>query len=326
MTQRLPEPAARPWQPGRVPDRPRLLLDCDPGLDDAVAIALALRHGDVVGITTVGGNVGLDRTTANALAVCELLGRADVPVHAGHDLPSNGEAPLRAAHVHGESGLGGARLPVAERAAASDDAVGFIIESVRAAEGLWLVPTGPLTNVADALASAPDLVDKVAGICWMGGSATRGNATAAAEFNALADPEAAAVVFTAGVPELIMVGLNVTETVTVAHELLDQLRHAGTAVSLAYLDMLSGIVDRAINSWNRPGAAMHDALAVLRITHPALFSGSRRHVVVECAGTHTRGMTLVDHRPSGAAATNCEVVEWADADAVRTLLTEALTA
>jgi inosine-uridine nucleoside N-ribohydrolase len=308
-----------------VDDRPRLLLDCDPGLDDAVAIALALRHGDVVGITTVGGNVGLDRTTANALAICELLGRADVPVHAGHDLPMRGDAPVRATHVHGQSGLGDARLPVAARAADSDDAVGFIIESVRAEEGVWLVPTGPLTNVAHALAAAPDLVDKVAGICWMGGSATRGNATAAAEFNALADPEAAAAVFAAGVPDLIMVGLTVTETVTVAHELLDQLRQAATAVSLAYLDMLAGIVDRAITSWNRPGAAMHDALAVLRVTHPSLFSGVRRHVVVECAGEHTRGMTLVDHRPSGSAATNCEVVEWADADRIRTLVTEVLT-
>ena len=306
-------------------ERPRLLLDCDPGLDDAVAIAVAFRHADVVGITTVGGNVGLDRTTANALSLCDLLGRPDLAVHAGHDLPMNGKAPARATHVHGASGLGGASLPASARSTDSDDAVGFIIESVRTTEGLWLVPTGPLTNIAFALAAAPDLVHRVAGVCWMGGSSTRGNATAAAEFNALVDPEAAAAVFEAGLGNLIMVGLNVTETVTVAHQFLHRLRSASTTVSLAYLDMLTGIVDRAIGEWNRPGAAMHDALAVLRVTHPALFTGTRHHVVIEHAGAHTRGMTLVDHRPSGAAPPNCEVVERADSDAIVALLVDALT-
>jgi inosine-uridine nucleoside N-ribohydrolase len=280
-----------------VSDRPRVLLDCDPGHDDAVAIALAARHCDVVGITTVNGNVSLDKTTRNALAVCALLG-LDVPVHAGLAEPLSGRAVRRAEAVHGTTGLDGATLPEPTAAAASHDGVGYIIETVRAEEGLWLVPTGPLTNIATALRRAPDLVDRVGGISWMGGSATHGNVTAAAEFNAWTDPEAAAIVLSCGVPRLLMAGLHVTEQVRPSAELVERLAASGGAVG-----------------------------AVLAVTHPSLFTSLRCSVVVETAGTHTRGMTLVDQRDLiDQPSPNCEVLMTVDGSAVLELVASALGA
>src|SRR6478736_5050631 len=156
--------------------RPTILIDCDPGHDDAIAIMVGARHAALVGVTTVAGNAPLSLTTRNALVMLDLIGRADVPVHTGADRPLVA-APVHADYVHGESGIDGADLPEPSRPATSDDAVGFIIDSVRANEGLWLVPTGPLTNIALALRAAPDLPDRVGGISLMGGGRF-GNRTA----------------------------------------------------------------------------------------------------------------------------------------------------
>src|SRR5215472_134493 len=195
--------------PGGAPRQ--VILDCDPGIDDALAIAFAIGHPgiDLAGVTTVAGNVGLDRTTANALSVLEFLGHPEVPVAAGSPAPL-----LRPFYdgrdVHGESGLGEARLPVPRGRAVDAHAVDFLIREISAAPGaVTLVATGPLTNVALAVRRWPPLVQHVRDLVIMGGSAGRGNVTPAAEFNIWCDPEAAAIVFGAGW-RVTMVGLDVT--------------------------------------------------------------------------------------------------------------------
>jgi len=312
--------------PGQPPSpRPRLILDCDPGLDDAVAIALALAEADVVGITAVGGNVALAHTTRNALALCDLLGRPDVPVHAGIDLPLCGSLAHRATEFHGPTGMGALELPAPSRAPSSTDAVGWIIDTVRAEEGLWLVPTGPLTNLAVAFQQAPDIVARLAGIAWMGGSSTHGNTTAAAEFNAWVDPEAAKIVFAAGHPNLVMLGLNVTHTVLLDDVWIDGLDAVDTPVARAFTALLRYYRARGRALTTLAGAAIHDALAVARVTRPHLFGGIRRPVTVVVEDGPTRGMTLVDTRPRREFdGVNAEVVEWADASALRDAVAAAL--
>ena len=188
-----------------------IILDCDPGIDDALAIAFAHGHPgiDLLGITTVAGNVGLARTTANALAVCEYIGAAGTPVTPGCAGPLLRPA-LDARQVHGESGLGGAVLPPAAGSPAPGHAIDYITETVRAAPGqITLVATGPLTNIALAVKREPRLADWVREFVIMGGSAGRGNVTPAAEYNIWADPEAAAAVFRAGWT-VVVLGLDVT--------------------------------------------------------------------------------------------------------------------
>ena len=198
-----------------------VIVDCDPGHDDAIALVVAARHTELLGVTTVAGNAPIERTTRNALVILDLLGH-DAPVHQGAARPLLA-APVHAGYVHGESGLDGADLPEPERTVAGEDAVAFLVETARAREGLWLVPTGPLTNIALALRRAPDLPDRIAGISLMGGSATVGNRTAVAEFNIWADPEAAAVVFDYGGP-LIQAGLHLTHELQTTPERLAALR------------------------------------------------------------------------------------------------------
>jgi inosine-uridine nucleoside N-ribohydrolase len=311
-------------------ERPRIILDCDPGLDDAIAIALALAHADVVGITAVGGNVSLEDTTANALALCDVLGRPDIPVHAGHDQPMSGSLAHRATEYHGPRGTGSVRLPPPSRRESSNDAVKWIIDTVRAepksSDGLWLVATGPLTNVAHAFQGAPDIVEKLTGISWMGGSSTCGNTTAAAEFNAWVDPEAADVVFRAGHPRFAMLGLNVTHTVLLDRVWIDELRVATERkTTRVFADLLDYYEVRQRSITTLGGAAVHDALAVLWVTHPDLFAGVDRAVDVVLSDGPARGMTLVDQRPRRQpAAPNCKVIEWANGPAIRALIGQAL--
>jgi inosine-uridine nucleoside N-ribohydrolase len=306
-----------------VPDRPLILLDCDPGHDDAVAIALAHRHAELVGITTVGGNSGLANTTRNALRVCALLG-IDVPVHAGSDQPLVAPTARRAERVHGTTGLDGAELPEPRREADSDDAAGFIVEMARAHEGLWLVPTGPQTNIALALERDPDLPRRVAGVSFMGGSAGIGNTTSHAEFNIAADPEAAEVVLTAGFRRVTMAGLDVTAHVRPTPAILERLRATG-AVGAVYADLLRFYLRRCEAIYVDAGASVHDALAVLWLTHAELFGGRDLSVAIETTGTFTRGMTVVDQRPlREPPAPNCHVLFDVDAAAVWDVIADAL--
>ena len=301
--------------------RPKIILDCDPGHDDAIAIVLAGRHTELLGITTVNGNAPLSRTTANALVLTQLLD-LPTPVHSGAAHPLLAPV-LNAEYIHGESGMDGAELPTVTRAVASTNAVEFIIDTVRANEGLWLVPTGPLTNIALALRAAPDLARRLAGISLMGGGTTYGNRTAAAEFNILCDPEAAAIVFESGWP-ITMCGLNLTHQLLASPERIAAVRAVGTTLAAILADLLTFFSRTYMGLYQERfvGAPIHDACAVLAITHPDLFTSKPAHVVIEVTGTHTRGMTLVDRRPlKSLPAPNVNVVETVDADAVFALLT-----
>jgi inosine-uridine nucleoside N-ribohydrolase len=272
-----------------------VIVDCDPGHDDAIALVVAARHTELLGVTTVAGNAPVERTTRNALVILHLLGH-DAPVHRGAARPLLA-APVHASYVHGESGLDGADLPEPSRAEAGDDAVAFIVETARAREGIWLVPTGPLTNIALALRRAPDLADRIAGISLMGGSATVGNRTAVAEFNVWADPEAAAVVFDYGGP-LLQSGLHLTHELQTTPARLATLQAMPNRLGplLGQLLQFFAATYIARHEGGLAGAPVHDACAVLALTHPDLFTSRSAHVAVETDGTHTRGMTVVDLR------------------------------
>jgi len=269
----------------------KVLLDCDPGIDDAFAIAFGCGHPglELCGITTVAGNVGLDRTTHNALAVLEFLGHGGVPVAAGSPAPLL--RPFEDAHtVHGTSGLGAARLPEPRGRPVDTHAVDFLIERIARAPGeLTLVATGPLTNVALAVRRYPPLVTQVADFVIMGGSAGRGNVTPAAEFNIWCDPEAAAIVFGAGW-RVTMAGLDVTHQALATAETKDRMRGLGPLADELLLPGLHGY--RGITT--RGGQAVHDVCALALIAAPALFGCEPARVEVETQGRWTAGMTVTD--------------------------------
>ncbi len=304
------------------PYRPPIILDCDPGHDDAVAMIVAARHTNLLGITTVAGNAPLESTTQNAIVVRDLLG-IDVPVHAGANRPLR--APARhAGYVHGESGLDGADLPPPSGPPASRDAIGFIIETVRSHEGVWLVPTGPMTNIALALRSAPDIAARIAGISFMGGGLF-GNRTATAEFNIWADPEAAAIVVDYGGP-LIMAGLDVTYQLQATPERIALLRAIPGRLAATIADLMTFFSGTYVSRHeNMRGAAVHDPVAVMALTHPELFTRSFSHVVVETAGEHTRGMTVIDQRTLlDRPDPTCDRLTDVDGDAAWAVVTEAI--
>ena len=303
---------------------PSIVLDCDPGHDDVVAIVVAAHRTRLLGITTVAGNAPLDRTTHNACVFRDLL-ELDVGVHAGAPRPLIAE-PKFAGFVHGESGLDGADLPLPARGADSTDAVAFIVETVRAEAGCHLVATGPLTNIALALRCAPDLADHLAGISIMGGG-TFGNRTPAAEFNIWADPDAAAIVFDAGVP-ITMAGLDVTHQFIVTPERIESVDALGTRLSTLLADLFRYFSANYISRHDDiRGAALHDPLAVLALTDPELFEATDRHVSVETTGRHTVGMTVVDRRGiSDRHDPNVRFLERVDAVAAWELVLDSLRA
>ncbi len=303
---------------------PRIILDCDPGHDDVIAIVVAAHNADLVGITTVAGNAPLDRTTYNACVMRDALGLT-ATVHSGAERPLVAE-PKFAGFVHGESGLDGAELPVPSRGADGSDAVGFIIDTCRAQPGIWLVPTGPLTNIALALRAAPDLLDHVAGISLMGGG-TFGNRTPLAEFNIWADPEAAAIVFGSGA-DITMAGLDVTHQFLVTQDRIDQVSGMDTPFTDMIADLFRFFSKNYISRHDHiRGAALHDPLAVMAVTHRHLFEVVDRHVEVETIGRHTAGMTVIDRRDiSDRAPPNVHVLERVDDDAAWQVVIDALAA
>ena len=301
-----------------------MLLDCDPGHDDAMAIVAAAHYAELVGITTVAGNAPLVRTTHNALVMRDLLD-LDVPVHAGSPRPLVAE-PHPATFVHGASGLDGADLPAPSTPLDGSDAVSFIVDTCRHLDEVWLVPVGPLTNIALALRSAPDIADRIAGISLMGGG-TFGNRTSTGEFNVWADPEAAAIVFGYGGP-LVMAGLDVTHRFQATPERIATIEALEGTLASVLADLL-GFFSANYLSRHDPGvmqgAAVHDPLAVFAVTHPHLFGRIPRHVAIETQGEHTRGMTVIDQRAVTArSAPNCDVLTTVDDDAVFDLLVAAI--
>jgi len=300
-----------------------IILDCDPGIDDALAIAFAAASPEIelLGLTTVAGNVPLAKTTANALAVASFAGAAGVPVTAGAAAPLLRPA-LHAGHVHGDSGLGDAVLPPPVRVAEAGHAIDYIIGTIAAAPGeITLVATGPLTNIALALRREPRLVSLVRDFVIMGGSASRGNVSHAAEFNMWADPEAAAIVFSAGWT-VRMIGLDVTLLARATAEVQDRMRALGELGSRLLLPALARYRDADDTTGEPP---VHDVCAIVSIADPSVFAYTPAHVQVETHGTLTSGMTVTDFSagvtPNARVATGINAERfWAIVlDAYRTL-------
>jgi purine nucleosidase len=293
-----------------------VILDCDPGIDDALAIAFACAHPglELAGLTTVSGNVDLAKVTRNALSVLELAGCPDLPVVAGSGQPLL-RPPLDARGVHGESGLGAAQLPTARAAAASGHAVDFLIDTIGAAPGeITLVATGPLTNIALALRREPRLADWVRDFVIMGGSAGRGNVTPAAEFNIAVDPEAAAIVFGAGW-RVTMAGLDVTLQARATPDIQARMRGLGRLGNSLLLPGLLGYRGEPDQGDAATGGPpVHDVCAVALVAAPGLFSCVPARVEVETAGRWTAGMTVTDFA-APEASRNALVVTAVDGPA-----------
>ena len=296
-----------------------ILLDCDPGHDDAIALLLALGSDELElrGVTVVAGNQTLEKTTANAIRVLELARRGDVPVAVGSPRPLVRE-PFVAAYVHGETGLDGPDLPPPQAEPSDQHAVDFLAERL---EGATLVATGPLTTVALLLARYPEA--RPERIVLMGGAIAEGNVTPAAEFNIWADPEAAARVFASGL-DVTMVGLDVTHQALVTAAHAEQLRGAGRVgkVVAELLDFY-GVFHREVYGFD--GSPVHDAVAVAHVIDPTLLELQHLNVRVDCESELCRGRTVVDvWRRSGLEPT-ANVAVGIDSERFLTLLLDRLS-
>jgi inosine-uridine nucleoside N-ribohydrolase len=272
-----------------------IILDCDPGHDDAIALLLAVASPELelVGVTTVSGNQTLDKTTANALRVLEFAGRADIPVYAGADKPFVRERDV-AAHVHGESGLDGPDLPPPARAAEQQHAVDYLADEIRRRDGkVTLVPTGPLTNIGLLFSLHPDA--RPERIVLMGGSIGEGNRTPAAEFNIWADPEAAQRVFVEGL-DTTMVGLDVTHRALIKDDHTERMRSSGRVGSM--VAQLMDFYARFHKSRypDLEGSPMHDPVCIAHLIDPTLMDVRDAFVEVDCSTGPSWGRTNVDWR------------------------------
>jgi len=274
----------------------KIILDCDPGHDDMLAIILALssKDLDVLGITTVAGNQTGEKTYINALRVLNLIGRTDVKVSRGFDKPILREL-VTAPQIHGVSGLDGANLPEPKGNETHKHAVDFIIETVMSSpEKVYLVPTGPLTNVAVSLIKEPCLKDHIEKIVLMGGAFHDSNFTPGAEFNIYVDPEAAKLVFESGIP-IVMVGLDVTNRALITFEDIDYIESLGGKVSSVIAPLLRFFGKANNEFFGFDGAPIHDALAVSYLIDPTVLTLKHLHVDIETKGEFTSGQTVVDY-------------------------------
>jgi purine nucleosidase len=304
-----------------------VIIDTDPGQDDAVAILLALAERERLGlaaVTTVAGNVSVEQTTANALRILELGGGPDVPVFPGASRPLL--RPLRTAEfVCGPDGLAGAGLPPPTLAPQARHAVTFLLDTLRAAPpvSVTLCALGPLTNLALAFAQEPRLVGRVARIVLMGGARDLGNITPAAEFNVFNDPHAAAIVLAAGVP-VVMLGLHATHQAMATPGRLAGLAALDTPVAGAVRGMLGRPRPGGLERFGVPGHPLHDPCVVAYLLWPELFTGRDCHVTVETASETTMGRTTIDWWGTGRHAPNAHVIDRLDADELFARLTRAL--
>jgi inosine-uridine nucleoside N-ribohydrolase len=266
----------------------RIILDCDPGHDDAMALLLALASPEVelLGVTTVAGNQTLEKTTANAIRILEFVERTEIRVAAGAPRPLVRE-PYVAKYVHGETGLDGPDLPPARGVPLDEHAVDFLGREV---EGATLVAVGPLTNIALLLARYPDA--RPERIVLMGGSIGVGNVTPAAEFNIWADPEAAARVFESGL-DVTMIGLDVTHEALLTRAHADRLRDTGRVGTLV-AELWEFYHRFHAQTYGFEGSPIHDAVALAHVFRPDLVETAHRHVAIDCASELCRGRTVVD--------------------------------
>ncbi|SMX48474.1 nucleoside hydrolase [Maliponia aquimaris] len=308
--------------------RRKIIIDTDPGQDDAVAILLALASPDeleVLGITAVAGNVPLPLTQRNARMVCELAGKRDTPVFAGCDRPL-AHTLVTAEHVHGKTGLDGPDLPEPTMPLQDTHAVDFLIDTLRAhpSGSVTLCPLGPLTNIATALQRAPDIAPRIAEIVLMGGAYFEvGNITPAAEFNIYVDPEAADIVFRSGAPLTVM-PLDVTHKALVTAPRNDAFRRLGTPVGVAVAQMTEFFERYDKEKYGSLGAPLHDPCVTAYLIRPELFTGRHVNVEIETGSPLTRGMTVADWWGVTDRAPNAMFMGAVDADGFFALLTERL--
>lgn len=306
----------------------KIIIDTDPGQDDAVAILLALASPEdieVLGITCVAGNVPLDLTSKNARIVCELAGFPDVSVYAGCDRPL-GRDLVTAEHVHGKTGLDGPDLPDPTMPLADGHAVDFIIDTLRdhAPGTVTLCPLGPLTNIATALQRAPDIAGRIARIVLMGGGYFEGgNITPTAEFNIYVDPQAADIVFKSGAP-IVVIPLDVTHKALVTKPRNDAFRALNTPVGIAVAQMTDFFERFDKEKYGSAGAPLHDPCVTAYLINPDLFTGRHINVEIETQSELTMGMTVADWWRVTDRAPNATFMGDIDADGFFALLTERL--
>lgn len=307
--------------------RQKIIIDTDPGQDDAVAILLALASPEleVLGLTIVAGNVPLDLTVKNAQMICELVGRSDVAIFSGCDRPM-GRQLVTAEHVHGETGLDGVDLPAPTMPVKPDHAVDFIIETLRRepSGSVTLCPLGPLTNIATALQTAPDIADRIARIVLMGGGYFEvGNITPAAEFNIYVDPEAADIVFKSGC-DIVVHSLDTTHKTLTSQDWLDRLRAIETPATRAVAGWTDFFERFDVAKYDSKGAPLHDPNVIAYLIAPEIYSGKFINVEIELASDLTRGMTVADWWGVTDRAPNATFIGDVDVAAYFDLLTDRL--
>jgi purine nucleosidase len=303
-----------------------VIIDCDPGQDDAVMLLLALAAPDeleVLGVTTVAGNVPLAKTTRNARLICDLAGRSDMRVHAGCDRPLLRRL-VTAEHVHGREGIDGAPIGEPVTPLRGEHAVDFIVDTLLAApeNSITLVPTGPLTNIAVALAREPRIASRIREIVLMGGAWREGgNITPAAEFNVFVDPHAASVVLACGRPIVVM-SLDVTHQAISTAARRAAIGALGTPVGAAVQSMLEFYNRHDSEKYGRDGGPLHDPCTIVWLLAPRLFTGKLVNVAVETDAGLTLGATVVDYWGVTDRAPNALWVQAVDADGLFGLLNE----
>jgi purine nucleosidase len=306
----------------------KIIIDCDPGQDDAVALLLAMASPDeleILAVTTVAGNVPLDLTQRNARMICDIADRRDVPVFAGCDRPLELD-PITAEYIHGDTGIDGIDVFEPETPLQPEHAVDFISEALAAADpgSVTLVPTGPMTNIGTAIRQSPGIVDGIAEVVAMGGAMREGgNRSPSAEFNVLADPHAAEIVYNCGRPVTAM-GLDVTHQVITTRDRVERIRAIGNPVADATAGMLGFFHRYDTKKYGSEGAPLHDPCTIAWLLRPELFAIRRCNVSVEKESALTLGHTAVDFWHVTDRPPN---VDWAyevDADGFYDLLFERL--
>ncbi len=305
----------------------KIIIDTDPGQDDAVAILLALASPEleVVGIVAVAGNVGLHHNANNALKIVELAGRTEVPVYAGCSRPMRRHL-VTAEHVHGETGLNGPDLPQPETPLQAQHGVDYIIDTLMNAEPktITLCTLGPLTNIAMALIKQPEIAERIAEIVMMGGAYFEvGNITPAAEFNIYVDPEAADVVMRCGAP-ITMLPLDVTHQIQSTPERLAKILALGNKSGQAVHAMLTFSETFDLQKYGWEGAPLHDPTVIAYLLRPDLFEGRHCNVTIETASELTIGMTVTDYWHVTGKVKNAQYMRNGNADGFYALLTERL--
>lgn len=299
-------------------DRRKIILDCDPGHDDAVAIMLAGKHPqiDLLGITVVAGNQTLEKTTINALNVCQYLG-LDVPVYAGCSRPMIRE-PVIADDIHGESGLEGPVFEPLVKKAEKKHGVLYLIDTLMESDGdITLVPTGPLTNIAMAMRLEPRIIPKIKEIVLMGGAYQNGNVTPAAEFNIMADGDAAHVVFTCGRP-ITMVGLDVTRKVLCYPYIVERMRKVNSKASKLFCDLMEFFNKKQKEVFGWDGGPLHDPVTVASIIDPKLLTLKEMYTEIDIRGIQSYGRTNCDFfgyckkKPNSKVAIDIDVARFWD--------------